>query len=283
MNMLLDRKQILLLNTRLAEAIGLNEAIVLQQLSYWLEETNAGVDHDGKRWVYNTVEQWSAQFPFWSPDTVKRILLTLREKGLVEVAKLSTDARDRTNYYRIRSEHSALFHRGNLPSLIGADCPNGYIEQETTQRIHTPSVQIAPIKNESKQPPVNEDFEQAWALYPRRVGGNPKNSALHAWNARIKAGVKPQTMIDGVMRYAKFCEADGSVGTKYVKQAVTFFGKDEHYLDPWVYADKPRRNSRESENDRRERDFLDSFSVQPYSSAVAISRDGIEYDPEPPF
>lgn len=274
MNMLLDRKQILLLNTRLAEAIGLNEAIVLQQISYWLEETNAGIEHDGHRWIYNTVDQWSGQFPFWSADTVKRILLNLREQGLLEVAKLSADPRDRTNYYRIRSDHSALFHRGNLPSLIGANSTNGYIEQETTQRIHTPSVQIAPSKTDPKPTQADEDFEQAWALYPRRVGGNPKNSARHAWNARLKAGVLPQTMIDGVMRYAKFCEADGSVGTKFVKQAVTFFGKDEHYMDPWVYAEKPKRNTREAENDRRAREFTESFNP---------ARDNALGWTEPPF
>lgn len=274
MNMLLDRKQILLINTQLAEAIGLNEAIVLQQISYWLEETNSGIQHEGQRWIYNTVEQWSAQFPFWAPITVKRTLQDLRERGFLKVAQLSQDPRDRTNYYTIDTTHPDLLHRINLIPLNGSNRSHGYIGQETTQRIHTPSGQIDPPKTDPKKPKIDEDFEQAWALYPRRVGGNPKNSAQHAWNARLKAGVLPQTMIDGVMRYAKFCEADGSVGTKFVKQAVTFFGKDEHYMDPWVYAEKPKRNTREAENDRRAREFTESFNP---------TRDNALGWTEPPF
>ena len=31
--------------------IGLNEAIVLQQLHYWLRDTNSGMECDGVRWI----------------------------------------------------------------------------------------------------------------------------------------------------------------------------------------------------------------------------------------
>ena len=45
---------------KLAEKIGLNEAIFLQQLHYRLE--HAKYEIDGHRWVYNTVSDWSKQF-----------------------------------------------------------------------------------------------------------------------------------------------------------------------------------------------------------------------------
>ena len=55
-------------------------------------------EHDGKRWVYNSVRQWHADnFPFWSVVTVKRILANLEGMGLVEVANLNTNAYDRTH------------------------------------------------------------------------------------------------------------------------------------------------------------------------------------------
>ena len=54
----------LVINPQLAERIGLNEAIVLQQLKYWLNETESGVEHDGRRWVYNTMEQWQSSSHF---------------------------------------------------------------------------------------------------------------------------------------------------------------------------------------------------------------------------
>lgn len=48
---LLMTSQPIVINRDLACRIGLNEAIVLQQLHYWLNETNSGTEHGGIRWV----------------------------------------------------------------------------------------------------------------------------------------------------------------------------------------------------------------------------------------
>ena len=47
----------------LAKKIGLNEAIVLQQLHYWLDPKRNKNLHENLHWVYNTYEQWQKQFP----------------------------------------------------------------------------------------------------------------------------------------------------------------------------------------------------------------------------
>jgi uncharacterized protein YdaU (DUF1376 family) len=83
------------------------------------------------------------------------------------------------------------------------------------------------------KPAYPADFDHAWSLYPNRFGGNPKRSAFHAWSARLKAGHTAADMIAGVQRYAAHCASDGKVGTKFVMQAATFFGPDDHFLEPW--------------------------------------------------
>lgn len=85
----------------LAMAIGLPEAMVLQQIHYWSTIAGVGIEKDGRRWVYNTIPQWQQQFPFWSERTVRRILLTLKEKGLVDASQLSENSWDHTAYYAI--------------------------------------------------------------------------------------------------------------------------------------------------------------------------------------
>ena len=85
----------------LAVAIGLNEAIFIQQLHYWLADPNIGVEKEGHKWVYNSNASWLEQFPFWSESTLRRTLMSLKKKKLIIVMKLSEDQRDRTNYYRI--------------------------------------------------------------------------------------------------------------------------------------------------------------------------------------
>lgn len=79
------------------------------------------------------------------------------------------------------------------------------------------------------------EFEAAWADYPSRPG-NSKQDAFKAWGARIKAGVVPSSMHDGVRRYAAYCLAAGTE-PRFIKQAATFFGPGEHYLGTW---DPPR-------------------------------------------
>jgi Fe2+ or Zn2+ uptake regulation protein len=83
----------------LAVAIGLNEAIVLQQVHYWLQ-TKPKM-HDGRPWVYNSATEWQQQFPFWSVPTIRRILNNLREAGILEVGNFNPDPQDRTLWYTI--------------------------------------------------------------------------------------------------------------------------------------------------------------------------------------
>lgn len=81
--------------------------------------------------------------------------------------------------------------------------------------------------------PVEDHFELAWKAYPKREGANPKNKALSAWNARIKEGVKPGAMVEGVKRYAAFSKDKGNTGTGYVMQAVRFFGTERAFENEW--------------------------------------------------
>lgn len=69
----------------LAIKIGLNEAIVLQQLHYWLSDKFRTPDKvmDGKNWVYNTYAQWVEQFPFWGEKTIRRVMGNLEDLGVV--------------------------------------------------------------------------------------------------------------------------------------------------------------------------------------------------------
>ncbi|MCZ6084090.1 helix-turn-helix domain-containing protein [Escherichia coli] len=83
------------------------------------------------------------------------------------------------------------------------------------------------------------EFEQAWLAYPKRAGGNSKSAAFKAWKARLREGIKPETMLDGVRRYAAWVRATGNTGTQFVKQAATFFGPDRHFEDFWQQPAAP--------------------------------------------
>jgi hypothetical protein len=88
----------------LALAVGLEEAIILQQLHYWLNnpKSEGRIDANGNKWVYNTYAEWQEDnFPFWSEDKIKRIFLKLEEQKVVISRQLDAKMRDMTKFYRI--------------------------------------------------------------------------------------------------------------------------------------------------------------------------------------
>lgn len=99
--LLLDDKPLIVLPS-LAERVGLNEAIILQQLHYWLGvSTNK---KEGFTWVYNTYDDWKEQFPFWSVSTIRRAISKLEDAGIIATANYNKLPIDKTKWYRINYE-----------------------------------------------------------------------------------------------------------------------------------------------------------------------------------
>lgn len=88
----------------LAVAIGVNEAIVLQQLHYLLRNPDHGRKIEEHRWIFNTADQWvSRWFPFLSLNTLKRTFANLAAKRLVVTCQ-PEGRLSRRKYYRIDYE-----------------------------------------------------------------------------------------------------------------------------------------------------------------------------------
>lgn len=103
MNALLLDEQPLLILPGLAVAIGLPEAMILQQLHYYLRGKNGKILADGQRYIYNTYAEWHEIFPFWSDSTIKRTFAALEERKLV-VSVQPEKGISRRKYYRIDYE-----------------------------------------------------------------------------------------------------------------------------------------------------------------------------------
>ncbi|AFV50664.1 replication initiation O-like [Pseudomonas phage AF] len=156
--------QPLVINPKLAERIGLNEAIVLQQLKYWLTNDQVGRFHDGKRWVWNTLPEWQKQFPFWSEDTIKRALASLRSRGVLLVEQLNKAKHDRTNFYSIDFSHSCLIEEGNLHYSTSADSAPLHTEITT--------------ETTNKKKPAKAGFDPS--------EGRPENVSADVWEGFCK-------------------------------------------------------------------------------------------------
>ena len=92
----------LVIQPSLAKAIGLNEAIVLQQVHYWLNSSKH--TKDGRKWIYNSMNEWNKQFPFWEVKTVSRTFKSLESKGILLTGNFNDKKFDKTIWYSIDYE-----------------------------------------------------------------------------------------------------------------------------------------------------------------------------------
>lgn len=104
----IDKSKTLIVNTDLALVLGdLNEAIVLNQLNYWIEINKKAEKNlvDGKYWVYNSYSDWRINdFPYWSEKTIQRTFTRLESKGIVISANYNKLAIDKTKWYTINAK-----------------------------------------------------------------------------------------------------------------------------------------------------------------------------------
>ena len=105
----------------LAKAIGLNEAIVLQYIHQRLATTPAEKRHfyQGAYWLHGSLREWHEDLPFWSMNTIRRLLdaLSAPSFGPEKKPLLVTDRvgeRGRPYWYAIDYDvlNSILSHRG---------------------------------------------------------------------------------------------------------------------------------------------------------------------------
>lgn len=133
-NLLISESPLILLPT-LAEKIGLNEAIVLQQIHYWINPAYNKNFINNRYWVYNTYAGWGDKFKFWSLDTIKRTFTSLEHRKLILSGNFNTQAMDRTKWYTIDYEQllrlgsgtlvqNAILDEGKMPSSMGAKSDN---------------------------------------------------------------------------------------------------------------------------------------------------------------
>ena len=125
MNLLISEPPLQIL-PQFALKVGLNEAILAQQIHYWLLKSDKV--RDGQKWIYNTQDAWLEQFPFWSKATLKRVIASLKKQGIIITGNYNRMSMDRTTWYSINYSHAAL------SSVIG-------IHQESPKQLESQPAQ----------------------------------------------------------------------------------------------------------------------------------------------
>lgn len=106
--------------------VGVNAAIILENLVYWIEHNAANRTHyhDGRYWTYNSVQAFAELFPYLSRKVVRTSLDKLVDGGYVVTGEYNQDKRKRTKWYSVTEEGYALREKrpkGTLHLPLGAN------------------------------------------------------------------------------------------------------------------------------------------------------------------
>lgn len=86
-----------------AKRYGVDEAIMLQNLIFWINKNRANEKHfhENRYWTYCSAKAFTELFPFWSEGQIRRILKSLQEQGAILVGNWSENQYDRTAWYAL--------------------------------------------------------------------------------------------------------------------------------------------------------------------------------------
>lgn len=177
----------------LAARIGLNEAIFLQQLHYWLQRSTT--EAMGCKWVYNTASQWQEQFPFWSTSTIDRIVKSLKDQRLITTVQLRKKEYDHTNYFTICYSSDLLIDVIDSVKMRESDTPK--LRESSIHRLTTDKTTSALIgASNLVEQGIDEQVARDW-LAIRKAKKAPLTQT--AWKGIVseasKAGISIQDAV----------------------------------------------------------------------------------------
>lgn len=103
-------------NIDLAKLYGVDEAIILHNMFFWIKKNEANKKHyyDGNYWTYNSIESFTILFPYWSKRQIERILSSLLKKGAIIKGNYNKVNYDRTSWYAIHQTVKSIYVNGEI-------------------------------------------------------------------------------------------------------------------------------------------------------------------------
>lgn len=121
------------LDIGVAQLVGTNAAIILENIAYWCEHNaanNANL-HDGHYWTYNSIKAFGELFPYMTINVIRTALKKLKDNGLILTGNFNKSAYDRTMWYTLTEKAETM-----LEVNVHSDEPN---QEEATDEAPSPT------------------------------------------------------------------------------------------------------------------------------------------------
>jgi hypothetical protein len=111
-------------DTEIAVKYGINAAVLLQNLGYWIKQNEANETNffDGTYWTYNSRRAYRELFPYMSERQIDTAFRKLIDDGLVITGNYNKVAYDRTLWYALTQKGKCILH---FDGMENAEMSNG--------------------------------------------------------------------------------------------------------------------------------------------------------------
>lgn len=268
---------------------NVNEAIMLQQVQYWLSRSTKAFE--GRKWVYNTIDDWKMQFPWMTEKTIRNRFSSLIEKKVIITSNFNRAGFDRTKWYTIDYDklNSLVNDQDNIensaekpdmthseksyqmePEKVTGPIPETTRDYSeiTQENIRSSAKADDPVSQSKKLTPtqiIEQEFEQLWTIYPRKVAKKKALSHYKAWRKESKDHTYA-VMRNKLETYLKYIKIN-DLPMRFIQIGSTWFNgrfDDELDLTPQKSSNqrykqiKPVRKAMDWEAYAAERDAVES-------------------------
>lgn len=197
-------------DSEIAARYGVNAAILLQNIYYWIEKNRANEKHfhDGYYWTYNSIKAFEEMFPYMSKSQINTALSKLENDGIILSGNYNSLAYDRTKWYSItEAGYSLLENRKCIvqkSEMESEEIGNGLTENQKP---------IPDINTNNKPDNITVSNDTVRLTDVQRC--------IVAWNKLAEYGIKQVSRVStGTQRYDRLVARIKQYGIDDVLKAI---------------------------------------------------------------
>lgn len=207
-------------DTDVAQKYGVNAAIILQNIGYWIKqnEANGTNFYDGRYWTFNSKRAYGELFPYMSKRQIETAFQKLIEDGVIVTGCYNKLAYDRTLWYALTQKGKCILHFDIM-------------ENDALQNGN--SGNVTPIPNINTDVKPNENTYKIIIAYLNEKANKDFKAKSKATQQHINARLKEGFTVDDFKTVIdkKCAEWLGTDFEQYLRPATLFGTKFEGYLN----------------------------------------------------
>ena len=184
-------------NVNVAKKVGVNKAILLQYIEFWVDKNKANkvLIYEGKAWVYHTASGFEEIFSYMKANTIAKYLVELEKERYLHSSQNIEKGKNRNNrvkYYTLGDAYFSITEQEaknqNEPAKNQNECAKNQNECAKNQNVYndislennnisksevTKELDKQELDNQTLyrySDKIDDFFAKTWEIYPRKVG-----------------------------------------------------------------------------------------------------------------